>query len=79
MTAPGPAEDPRTRSSRVAPSFNVEAPFEAILAVADFGSFAAPFGLAPALIAARASGAPQARAPRGHKKLPLARKPLESQ
>jgi hypothetical protein len=75
MTAPGPAEDPRTRSSRVAPSFNVEAPSEAILAVADFGSFAAPLGLAPALIAA---GASQARGPRGHKKRPLARKPLES-
>jgi len=45
---------PRGRNTRGAPSFDVEAPSEAVLAIAGFGSFGAPFGLVPTLAAARA-------------------------
>jgi hypothetical protein len=44
----------RGRNARGAPSFDVEAPSEAVLAIAGFGSFGTPFGLVPTLAAAGA-------------------------
>jgi hypothetical protein len=45
---------PRGRDFRGPPSFGVEAPSEAVLAIAGFGSFGTPFGLVPTLAAAGA-------------------------
>jgi hypothetical protein len=70
---------PKRRNGQVAGSFNVEAHCKAILAVAGFGSFGAPFGLVAALGAAGAFERPGTAAAAGSQKLPLARKPLESQ
>jgi hypothetical protein len=70
---------PKRRNGQVAGSFNVEAHCKAILAIAGFGSFGAPFGLDPALGAAGAFERPGTAAAAGSQKLPLARKPLESQ
>jgi hypothetical protein len=49
----------RRRNARRAPSFDVEAPSEAVRAIAGLGLFGAPFGLAPTPAAARAFERPE--------------------
>jgi len=50
---------PRRRNVRGAPSFDVEAPAEAVRAIAGLGSFGAPFDRAPTPAAARAFEPPE--------------------
>ena len=50
---------PRGRDFRGAPSFDVEAPSEAVRAIAGLGSFGAPFDRAPTPAAARAFEPPE--------------------
>ena len=70
---------PRGRNARGAPAFDVEAPSEAVRAIAGLGSFGAPFGLVPTLDAARGLRAARKRGRRGvANSFSLARKSLES-
>jgi hypothetical protein len=61
---------PRGRNCRGAPSFNVEAPSEAVPAIAGLGSFGTPFGLVPTLAARRGLRAPENAGAAGRKALP---------
>jgi len=61
---------PRERNARDAPSFNVEAPSEAALAMAGFASFGAPFAPVPTLAAAAAFERPESAGAAGRKELP---------
>ncbi|MGD0720472.1 MAG: hypothetical protein ABR970_05410 [Roseiarcus sp.] len=55
----GATGPPRGRNCRGAPAFNVEAPAEAVPAIAGVGSFGAPFGPVPTLAAAGAFERPE--------------------